>query len=100
MSVWNTIKVKITYFREFFKFCHLIKSLQIFSKPTHHVWLVTSKNKISASHSEKNFQKLDVYVKHHKSENTLFSTIFKIMSLDIIFTNFFKASTSCMIGHK
>ena len=22
------------------------------------------------------FQKLDVYVKHHKSENTLFSTIF------------------------
>ena len=34
------------------------------------------KNKIIASHSEKNFQKLDVYVKHHKSENTLFSTIF------------------------
>ena len=29
-----------------------------------------------ASHSEKNFQNLDVYVKHHKSENTLFSTSF------------------------
>ena len=38
--------------------------------------IVTSKNKIIASHSEKNFQKLDVCVKHHKSENTLFSTIF------------------------
>ena len=76
MSVWNTIKVKIPYFQQFFKLCHSIKSLQIFSKPTHHVWLVTSKNKIIASHSEKNFQKLDVCVKHHKSENALFSTIF------------------------
>ena len=100
MSVWNTIKVKIPYFQQFLKFCHSIKSLQIFLKPTHHVWLVTSKNKISASHSEKNFQKLDVCVKHHKSENTLFSTIFKILSLDKIFTNFFKAHTPCMIGHK
>ena len=39
-------------------------------------------------------------VKHHKSENTLFSTIFQIMELDIMFTNFFKAHTPCMIGHK
>ena len=34
------------------------------------------KNKIIASHSEKNFQKLDVYVKYRKNESTLFSTIF------------------------
>ena len=48
----------------------------IFPKPTHNVWLVTSKNKISWSHSEKNFQKLDVCVKHHESENALISKIF------------------------
>ena len=45
-------------------------------------------------------QKIDVSVEHHESENALFSTIFKIMSLDIIFRNFFKAYTPCMIGHK
>ena len=43
----------------------------------------------------KNFQKLDVCVKHHESENALFSTIFKITSLLV-----FKAYTPCMIGHK
>ena len=50
--------------------------LNIFSKPTHHAWLVTSKNNISASLSKKNFKKLDVCVKDHKSENTLFSMMF------------------------
>ena len=70
------------------------------SKPTHNVSLVTSKNNVSGSHSEKNFQKLDVCVKHHERENALFSTIFLITSLDIIFRNFFKAYTQCMIGHK
>ena len=46
--------------------------------------------------SEKNFQKIDVYVKHHKSENTLFSTIFKIMSLDIILQIFSKPLIRCL----
>ena len=62
--------------------------------------MVTSKNKMSVNHSEKNFQTLDVCVKHHESENALFSTIFSIMSLDITFRNFFKTYTQCMIGHK
>jgi len=88
------------YFQRFFKLCHSIQCSEIFSKPPHHVWLVTSKNNISASQSEKNFQKLDDSVKHHKSENALFSTIFKILSLDTMFRNFFKGHTSCLIGHK
>ena len=60
----------------------------------------TSKNNITGSISEKNFLKTDVCVKLHESKYALFLTIFKIMSLDTMFRNFFKASTSCMIGHK
>ena len=41
-------------------------------KPTHHVLFVTSKIKITGIHSQKNFQKLDVCLKFHKSENALF----------------------------
>ena len=39
-------------------------------------------------------------MKLHESENALFSMIFKIMSLNIMFRNSCKAYTAGMIGHK
>ena len=70
------MKVKRPYFRQFFKLCHSIQCSENFSKPPHHVGLVTSKNNITGSLSEKNFLKLDVCVKLHESKNALFLTIF------------------------
>ena len=67
---------KNALFSTFFKITSLDIIFKKFSKPRHNVSLVTSENNISRSHSEKNFQKLDVCVKHHESENALFLTIF------------------------
>ena len=76
MSMWNTIKVKYLIFNNFLNYVTRYNVQKFLQMP--HIMFNWSqvKNKIIASLSEKNFQKLDVCVKHHKSENTLFSTIF------------------------
>ena len=70
------MKVKMPYFSTISKLCHWIQCSEFFSKPPHHVRLVTSKNNITGSLSEKYFLKLDVCVKLHESVNALFLTIF------------------------